>query len=345
MKIAYGTRYCTCAGINSWLRYLMAATRHRVAWGVWYTKGYPVAQEDMRLLADVNFGGRDFGDYLRLMNPDIVMITYGPVVADEAYTYRAETGTPVIMVLHGKADFSLASSEFINKADVVVVPSETMERDFGKWEGLEDTELKIIPHGVIDFSGLNIRPYPFREDFNIPDDHTVVGWAGRIDSEKGWETAREVIRKSEDLPLSFVVAGIGRPQYTGHFLDEVNERENLHWAKCVPLNSMPAFYEATDIGISTSPYESFGLAVCEMSMQKVPVVAIRCGAIEEVLGDKAILVDDADGMVNGIMSLLDPEVREDMGSRARMRMIGKRFRAQRMGDDYLKLWESLLNGE
>lgn len=342
MKIAYGTRYCTCAGINSWLRYLIAATRRKTSWGLWYTKGYAVAQEDMRLFADVNFGSDDFRDYLRLFGPDITMVTYGPPMCHKAYKYREESGTPVVVILHGIEDYNPKMAGILNRADVVIVPSETMKKDFGSWDVLEEDNLRLIHHGVIDFSPLNVAPYNFREEFGIPDDHAIVGWAGRIDSEKGWSMAREVVDKSESLPVSFIVAGVGKPSYTGRFIQEVEDRDNLYWAQTIPINSMPAFYEAIDIGLSTSPYESFGLAVCEMGMASLPVVAKSCGAIREVLGDKAVLVEDADGGVNGIMSLLERDRRVDMGRRLRMRMFGKKFTAERMGDDYLELWGELL---
>lgn len=343
MKIVYGTKYCTCAGINSWLRYLIAGTRHRAAWGMFYTKGYAIAQEDMRWLGDLNFGVHDFGDYLRLYKPDVSMVTYDKRMCEDALDYRDETGAPVVMLLHGKTNYDPDLIDLAERVDVTVVPSQTMYEDFGAWDGLDPDLLTMIYHGVVDFGNMDIQPYDFRSEFEIPDDHAIVGWAGRIDSQKGWETARKVIEKTTDLPVSYVIAGMGRPSYTGSFLQQVQDNPNMHWAQCISLHSMPAYYEAIDIGMSTSPYESFGLAVCEMAMHQVPVVAIECGAIREVMGSKATLVGDVDGLINGIMSLLDEDRRKDVGYRARMRVLAKKFTARRMGDDYIRLWEELLN--
>jgi glycosyltransferase involved in cell wall biosynthesis len=53
-------------------------------------------------------------------------------------------------------------------------------------------------------------------------------------------------------------------------------------------------YSAWDLNVSTSAYETFGMAVLEGMACQCPTVAYRGGAVAEVAGNGAVIVDDAD---------------------------------------------------
>ncbi|MBI4013385.1 MAG: glycosyltransferase family 4 protein [Candidatus Rokubacteria bacterium] len=69
--------------------------------------------------------------------------------------------------------------------------------------------------------------------------------------------------------------GLGEIVFTGH----------------VPAADLPALYAAAACFVFPSLYEGFGLPVLEAMAAGTPVVASRVGAIPEVAGDAALLVD------------------------------------------------------
>jgi glycosyltransferase involved in cell wall biosynthesis len=92
-----------------------------------------------------------------------------------------------------------------------------------------------------------------------------------------------------------------------------------------------------------SRYEGFGLAPLEAMGAGVPVVASRAGALPEVLGDAAVLVDpdDVDGLAAALEQVSsDEELRADLVRRGRERVA--RYSWDRAGDQFLDLYRSLV---
>jgi glycosyltransferase involved in cell wall biosynthesis len=81
-------------------------------------------------------------------------------------------------------------------------------------------------------------------------------------------------------------------------------------------------YHAWDLSVSTSSYETFGMAVLESMACACPVVSSPGGAVAEVAGDAASIVpdDDEDALFDECLRLArDPEARQKLGARGRER--------------------------
>ena len=77
----------------------------------------------------------------------------------------------------------------------------------------------------------------------------------------------------------------------------------------VPDDQMNAFYNSGDLLVYTSGYEGFGLAPLEGMACGLPVVSTRGGALAEVSGGGAHLVDDhEDDLVGAIRRVIDDAV-------------------------------------
>jgi glycosyltransferase involved in cell wall biosynthesis len=84
---------------------------------------------------------------------------------------------------------------------------------------------------------------------------------------------------------------------------------------------LAAFYRAADVLVMLSAHEGFGVPLIEAMGQGLPIVARRAGAVEETVGDAALLVDDTRprGVAAAIAQLL-----ADAPSRDRMVAAGRR---------------------
>ncbi|HZS94380.1 MAG TPA: glycosyltransferase family 4 protein [Chloroflexota bacterium] len=164
-------------------------------------------------------------------------------------------------------------------------------------------------------------------------------WIGRIDPKKGPHLAIEIARRL-DANL-FLAAGYpsrdniryweaqvkprlgGKVEYLGHVVGA--EKRNLFaGARCV---LMPHQWE-----------EPFGLVAIEAMASGTPVIALRRGALPEIVrhGETGFVVDTVDEMVDAVSRL------DSIDPCACRRLVEERFSAAAMADAYLAVYDRLL---
>jgi glycosyltransferase involved in cell wall biosynthesis len=120
------------------------------------------------------------------------------------------------------------------------------------------------------------------------------------------------------------------------------EAPDIAFTGYVPAADLPALYAGAACFVFPSLYEGFGLPVLEAMSAGTPVVASRVGAIPEVAGDAAILVDGArpGELAEGIASVLtDRALRERLVARGRTRAAA--FTWERVARETLAVYESV----
>jgi glycosyltransferase involved in cell wall biosynthesis len=119
---------------------------------------------------------------------------------------------------------------------------------------------------------------------------------------------------------------------------------DVYYIGPVEDEDLPGLYGGAQAFVFPSLHEGFGIPCLEAMTCRVPVVAARSGAIPEVVGDAALLVDDptdADLLADAIQRILtDPALREEMIARGLER--ARQFSWPRFAEQVLTLYREVL---
>ena len=187
--------------------------------------------------------------------------------------------------------------------------------------------------------GMPVDELPYRER---ADDYLL--FMGRITPGKRPDLAIEIARRA-DIPLKIAAVIhegertyfreaieplIARHRRHVEFLGEVGGDTRARLLSGARALLMPIDWE-----------EPFGLVIVEAMACGTPVIAFRRGAIPEIVEDgvNGSVVDDVDGAVEAVHAL------GEIDRRTCRRVFEARFSVQRMTDDYLAVYESLLADE
>lgn len=193
---------------------------------------------------------------------------------------------PKLMGLRDRFFFRTMVPPSVHAADRVLAVSEQTKRDLVERYLVDATKIVVTPNGVDDqfhpqgprhdgrpyllFVGaLQPRKDPLVaiEALSMIDDHSRLILVGP-DKGSGNEARRAAIR----LGLG------GRVEFAGH----------------VEKPDLAALYRGASCLVFPSRYEGFGLPVIEAMASGTPVVAAATGAVPEVAGEAAVLVDPGD---------------------------------------------------
>jgi glycosyltransferase involved in cell wall biosynthesis len=173
----------------------------------------------------------------------------------------------------------------VRKAHRVLTGSEWTRRDLVERYRLADDRIVVTPYGV--------------DPAYVPDGPRVDGhyalFVGAIQPRKDPLTAVEALaRLNSDLRLLLVgqeKLGSGRVREA---VERVGLGRHVEWKGHVETEELAALYRGAALLVFPSRYEGFGLPVLEAMACGTPVVATTAGAIPEVAGDAAVLVEPGD---------------------------------------------------
>jgi len=173
----------------------------------------------------------------------------------------------------------------LHTADMVAAVSEDVARTV-----CGDKDVKIIPNSIElpDCSRERIGN-SLRDSLGIPSDCHVIGYAGRLDPEKGIGILLESFGiLLADLPgIRLLLAG-DSPFRPREMLESwKNEASRLGILSQTfflgRLESLDEFFRSIDLFVLPAPREPFGLVVLEALARGIPVVAFNSGGPREIL--------------------------------------------------------------
>jgi len=193
---------------------------------------------------------------------------------------------------------------------------------------------KGIPAGHIREVGCGVHMEPFarvdaleaRRALGLPLDRPVVGFIGQIGLHKGVDTLIKAMPLVwEQFPEAHLLIAGSRAMFAEQ-MDRIIEtwpeamRQRLHRFYNFDESQKPALFNALDIFVYASGFESFGIAYLEAWACKKPVIGTWSGAIPWVVsaGQDGLLVNykDPDQLSEAILLLLrQPDWARQMGER------------------------------
>lgn len=229
-------------------------------------------------------------------------------------------------------------------ADAVLTVSEAAAEDLTRYLGLEAEKVHVIPNGVA--QALSQSPDEVAKHLRavgIPSPYYL--YVGNLTPRKNLArviTAFRLFREQYDAHLAIV----GPKAWGADALSkEAADRDDITLTGFVSDEQLVALYRGAKALVFPSLYEGFGLPVLEAMSYGTPVLTSERGALAEVAGDAATLVnpESETAIFEAMVRLFEDEIlRQDLRQRGLERV--KAFSWQQTAQMTLSVYESLVNG-
>lgn len=262
-------------------------------------------------------------EILEKIRPDVIHVHGVATMALRALICSRELGIPTVITFHTMVDDAakyyspvklppelmdrliwIYLRQMLKRMDVVVTPTECIGEEL-KGHGAECRNLVTIPTGTD-----TAEFHPGIDSGFVRERHGLVGkrvaiHVGRISYEKELDM---VVRAMRIVDAVLLVAGKGPAQKDVETLvDELGLSGKVVFAGFVPDSELPAYYNAADIAVSASKFETQGLSVIEAMASGRPVACRNGRAFAEIVEDgvNGYLFDDEEGCAAAMEKAFD----------------------------------------
>lgn len=219
-----------------------------------------------------------------------------------------------------------SETEIACSAESVVVWTEHEKEAIVDYCNIDPDKVTVIPPGV-DLS--HFRPMSqqqSREHLGYGDQKNIL-FVGRLEPLKGIDNLFRAVSSLENLgSITLSVVGGDANSEEKDRLKAIAKRmkltDSVRFIGSVSRDELPFYFNAADVCVLPSHYESFGLAALEAAACGRPVVASEVGGLPEIVinGSTGFLVPpgQSDVMAERLCELLNDDImRSRMGSAAR----------------------------
>lgn len=197
----------------------------------------------------------------------------------------------------------------IERADKIIAVSNYTKRKIIEYYNIPGEKIEAI------YNGLEAKNYNFKENelnvvkrrFGIYDKPTVL-FVGRINDKR---KNIDLLLKSFKLILEkvdaiLIITGSGDKKLCSKLLNPI--KENVIFTGYVTNETLRKLYGISDVYVSSSKLEGFGLTILDAMAAGKPVVAINVGAVPEIVENKRnglLVSDNIDEFSTAILTYLE----------------------------------------
>ncbi len=179
----------------------------------------------------------------------------------------------------------------IATADVIIASSEDERRNMVSLYGANPGKIRVIPCGVdlTKFRPMDRRQAKERVGL---DGKRVLLFCGRIEPLKGLDLLFEAMAglRTQFSDLHLLVLGedasqVGELRRLKRYAGELGILDAVSFVGTVEHDALPAYYNAADVCVVPSHYESFSMVAAEALACGTPVVASQVGGLQSLVID------------------------------------------------------------
>jgi L-malate glycosyltransferase len=257
----------------------------------------------------------------------------------------------IVTTLHGTdttllgqdSDYRMAIEHALVHSDAVTAVSESLRNQTQEIFRLK-RPIKVIPNFFTPNKPKRSRK-EVRSDLGLTDEFLVLHMSSLRPVKRIDLLLRTIAKlKHRQRIRLFILAGGPFEPYEP-LLDQLGIRDVVIVRQNTAV--VDEYLQASDAGLYTSEYESFGLSILETMFYGKPVVAFAAGGIPEVIGDSCPLYafGDAAAAAAALDGLIEsPAQAQELGQRGRIRAIEK-FSADLILPQYEAVYRGVIAGK
>ena len=260
-----------------------------------------------------------------------------------------DAGFPVVSTVHGFTGgdlknrfYELLQRRALRRMDAVVAVSRPLSRELIAG-GVPERRMHVVPNAAPQ-DGERMSRAEARAELGIPSDARVIGWVGRLTSEKGCDVFIEAMARVERTHVVASIIGSGQERAGLEGLDAARRLgPRLHWHGEIPAAAR--LLAAFDVFVMSSHTEGTPMVLFEAIQAGVPVVSTAVGGIPDVVSaEEAVLVppNDARQLAEAILRTVDDPDGAAMRARRATIRIEAEFSAHRWVERYSAIYRTVL---
>jgi len=219
--------------------------------------------------------------------------------------------------MENEPDLRLASERRIaDLADRIIVPVQDEGRFIEETYGAPRSKIHTIPGGVDLERFMPMDRCTARRQLNLPEDAFLILYVGRFAPLKRVDHLVSAVARlrSQGRQIQLVLVGGDDPgtasrQALEAAAGRLQIEDAVHFAGRVAQEALPAYYNAADVMVLPSDYESFGLVLLEALACGTPVAATRVGVapqiVEEGINGTLLAGNRVSDLVSGIAGMME----------------------------------------